>query len=82
MASIERISRVSVYHLRTGAYAQTHVDEIYVYNGLQSVLFVPTHGDTYRYIQIQEKFYILFVKINRNVREHSHLSGCRGRLYL
>jgi hypothetical protein len=42
MASIERISRVSVYHLRTGAYAQTHVDEIYVYNGLQSVLFVPT----------------------------------------
>jgi hypothetical protein len=42
MASIERISRVSVYHLRTGAYAQTHVDEIYVYNGLQSVLFVPS----------------------------------------
>lgn len=40
------IPRISGYGDYTRVYAQTHVYKISVYNGSQSVLFVPTHGDT------------------------------------
>ncbi len=49
MASIEIVSKVSVYHLITGVYAQTHVYKIGESMGFQWVLFVATDVDGSQY---------------------------------
>ncbi len=66
MPSIEIISKVSVYHLLTGFYAQTHVFKVDVYKGSQWVLFVATQ-ETKKYLSFHGAPRALIEPINWSV---------------